>query len=181
MKQWLDTVPRANPDLRLEFFDSVPDEYLASHTSLFVQFIRDMPTEREQETPFYMDNEEAKRQAEWHRQNNIFLYTYALFDQDNNMVAHTNASIDSSDPKDVYQSMTGVERKYRGRGLSKWLKAALFIKVGEDFPENEMMTTDMRAVHKPIQKVNAQMGYVLESQGNEYVIDLESLHRFLAD
>lgn len=181
MNQWLDTVPRANPNLRLEFFDSVPDEYLASHTSLFVQFVRDMPTEREQETPFHMDNDEAKRQAEWRRQNNIYLYTYALFDQNGAMVAHTNASINGSDPRDAYQAMTGVERKYRGRGLSKWLKAVLFMKVGEDFPENETMTTDMRAVNEPIQKVNAQMGYVLESQGNEYEIGLKGLRRFLAD
>ena len=91
------------------------------------------------------------------------------------MIGHSNASISGPHPKDVYQSLTGIASGHRGQGLSRWLKAALFKKVVEDFPTLESLTTDMRAVNEPIQKVNAQIGYELLSQGHEYRIEISAL------
>jgi len=179
MNKWLDRVPRANSDLRLEFFNPVPEKYIVRHTELFNRFVNEMPTEREVVIPFHMDIDEVRRQAEWRAKNNKSVYTYALFDQDDTMVAHSNAFLDGHDVRDVYQGMTGVDKPYRGRGLSKLLKAVLFMKVGKDFPGNETMTTDMRARNEPIQRVNKQMGYVLESNGDEWEISLDALRQFI--
>ena len=143
-------------------------------------YIREMPTERPTEKPFELTAAEVRRDREWRRQNNYHVYTYALFDAGGAMIGHTNAQINGGDPTDVYQAMTGVNEEYRGRGLSRWLKAALFFKVGEDFPANETMTTDMRAANAPIQKVNAEMGYVLQSSGHEFELTADGLRGFLA-
>jgi len=95
------------------------------------------------------------------------------------MIGHSNAVIVEDDPSDVFQAMTGVNREYRGRGLSRWLKALLFFKVGADFPANKTMTTIMRAANAPIQKVNAEMGYVPLSSGHEFDLSADGLRRFL--
>lgn len=95
------------------------------------------------------------------------------------MIGHSNALIAEADPSDAYQAVTGVNREYRGCGLSRWLKAALFFKVGEDFPANKTMTTVMRATNAPIQKVNAEMGYALQSSGYEFDVTAEGLRRYL--
>ena len=42
------------------------------------------------------------------------------------------------------------------------------------------MTTDMRAANAPIQKVNAELGYVLKSSGHEFEITAAGLREFLA-
>lgn len=179
MKSWLDRIPRDNPDLRQRFFSPVPDEFLDAYTELYVRFIREMPTERESEKPFEMTVEEVKRDIEWRRKNKMRIYTYALFDADGTMVGHSNALINEADPSDAYQAMTGVISEYRRRGLSRWLKAALFFKVGEDFPANETMTTVMRAANAPIQKVNAEMGFVLLSSGHEFDLSAAGFRRSL--
>jgi hypothetical protein len=143
--------------------------------------MREMPTERKTQKQFKMTVDEVKQDLEWRRKNNMYVYTYTLFDINGTMIGHTNAMINGNDPSDAYQAMTGVNREYRGRGLSRWLKAALFFKVGEDFSSNETMTTDMRATNVPIQKVNAEMGYSLISSGYEFEISVEGLSKFLKD
>lgn len=179
MTSWLTTIPQEHPELHLAFFSPIPEEYLEAHTELYVQWIRDMPTERPSATPFEFTIDDARRDIEWRRRNKIHVYTYALFDPDDTMIGHTNAVIAEADPGDAYQAMTGLNRDYRGRGLSRWLKAALFFKVGEDFPANKTMTTVMRAANAPIQKVNAEMGYTLVSSGHEYDLSADGLRRFL--
>ncbi|MGD8605568.1 MAG: hypothetical protein PVF49_13455 [Anaerolineales bacterium] len=179
MRSWLETYPKENPSLRLEFFSPVPEEHLAAHTESLVRYIAEMPTERESITEFRYTVEEARRDSEWRQKNRIHIYTFALFDSTGTMIGNSNAVINESDPTDVYQAMTGVDKEYRGRGLSRWLKAALFFKVGEDFPANETMTTDMRAANAPIQKVNAEMGYILLHSGHEFDLTAEGLRDFL--
>lgn len=179
MRSWLNKIPKANPDLSLRFFSPIPEKHLVVHTELFVTYIREMPTERETEIPFQMTIDEVRRDMRWRAKNDVYIYTCALFDSSDKMIAHSNASITGADPDDVYQAMTGVNREYRGRGLSRWLKAALFFKVGEDFPGNKTMTTDMRSANAPIQKVNAEMGYVLQSSGHEFEVRAEGLRGFL--
>lgn len=179
MKSWLEQIPHEHPDLRIEFFSPVPESHLEEYTKLFVGWIREMPAEREGATPFEMTVEDVRRDIQWRRKNRAQLYTCALFDADAAMIGHSNAVVMEDDTSDVYQAMTGITREYRGKGLSRWLKAALFFKVGEDFPGNETMTTTMRAANAPIQKVNAEMGYQLLTTGHEFDITVDGLRTFL--
>ena len=179
MEKWLQEIPAENPDLRIEFHEAVPEEYVEQYAETFTQFLNEMPAERRRSEPYHLSPASVRRQIEFRKTVNEFQCTYLLLDQDNRIVGHSNVAISGRDSTDAYQAMTGVIDKYRGRGLSKWLKAAIYRKIGERFPDNRMMTSDMRAVNKPIQAVNAQMGFVLESRGGEYEIGLERLRRFL--
>ena len=137
MRSWLERYPRENADLRLKFFSPVPESHLAEYTRLLVRYLKDMPTERESKDPYEVTVDEIRRDFEWRRKNKMHIYTYALFDSDGTMIGHSNALINGADPTDVYQAMTGISRDYRGRGLSRWLKAALFFNalhqdVGDD-------------------------------------------------
>jgi RimJ/RimL family protein N-acetyltransferase len=175
MEQWLRAFPERFPRYRICFFETVPDEYVDRYIDLMRQFIADMPKEHEDDEPFVLDRENLRRMEEARQAAGAHLYTVALLDEAGVMIGHSNASIFGRRPRDVYQSMTGIDPAHRGRGLSRWLKAALFKKVGEDFPTLESLTTDMRAVNEPIQKVNAQIGYELLSQGHEYRIEVDAL------
>ncbi len=181
IERWLEKYPRENPNLRLEFCKTIPERHLERYAATFTDFLREMPDSSNRGMPFLMDAEDVRKQEKLRNKSNSYVYTYLLLDQDDALLGHTNGFISGADPKDVYQAMTGVVSDYRGRGLSKWLKASLFMKIGEEFPENEIFTTDMRAANAPIQAVNTQMGYELDCQGSEFEIGLESLQAFLAD
>jgi GNAT superfamily N-acetyltransferase len=176
---WLQEFPTRYPSLRLEFHKVIPDKYLVRYAELFTQFLNEMPRERDRGRKYNISPEILRNLDEWRRKNDRFLYIFTLHDDRDNMIGFTNAMVAGHDPSNVYQAMTGVISEYRGKGLSKWLKAALFRKIGEDFPDNEFMTTDMRAVNYPIQKVNEQMGYKLISEGAEYNVSLDNLTQSL--
>lgn len=179
MRSWLEEIPRANPELRMEFFSSIPERHLEVYTKLFGNFIREMPTEREAKEEFHLSVADMRRDNEWRENNGMATYTMAVFNADDEMIGHSNASISEADPVNVHQFISGVNSEYRGRGLSRWMKATLFFKIGEDFPANKTISTEMRATNEPIHRVNAQMGYQLFSSGFEYELPAAGLRKFL--
>ncbi len=179
MKQWSEEAPRANPALRLQFWDGLPEERLQRYVDLFKQFVDDMPKDGESGIPFGMTSEELGRNLEWRRRHNHHTYTVAALDESDEMVGFSTGFFAADDPTDAHQGMTGVDRAYRGRGLSKWLKAELFFMIGNDFPGNKTMSTEMRAANEAILAINARMGYELRSKGNEFEVSVECLTRYL--
>jgi RimJ/RimL family protein N-acetyltransferase len=179
IERWLTETPAANPDLRLELYREIPQKHVHEYVRLFDQYLRDMPSEREDGPMFSLSVDTIRQQEAARREIGSRLYTYALFDEQGQLIGHTNGAINEHNPVDMYQAMTGINKEYRRRGLSKWLKAALYTKVGEELPGNEYLTTDMRALNEPILAVNRQMGFELFSEGFEYSINQEALGALL--
>ncbi len=177
--KWIHDGEKANPDLALKFFAEFPDEILIPYISLMSQCLNDMPRENDSITQFLPTLDEFRQQIKWRQENNKVKYSMTLFYNDT-IIGVSEMSINRDDPLNIFQMMTGVERKYRGQKLSKWLKASIILKIGEDFPENKIITTDMRAVNTPIQAVNSQLGYNLVSEGNEFEMTCQMLKDWIS-
>lgn len=175
INSWLEEYPRRFPELKAVLMETVPDNLIDDYIELWRSFVEDMPKEGELSIPFTLTKEEWRRREVWRRTGGQHMYVIALVNEKGRMIGHTNGFISEQNPTEMYQAMTGIAASYRGKGLSKWLKATLFTKVGEDFPNNEYLVTDMRAVNEPIHAVNTQMGFELISQGFEYLISLDHL------
>ncbi|MFH1700476.1 MAG: hypothetical protein ABIE07_07795 [Candidatus Zixiibacteriota bacterium] len=178
INKWLTEIPAQNPDIKLSIYSAIPDIYLNQYAGLFARYIEDMPKENENAKKYHVAPEEIRRQEKWREDNNSRLITGLLLHNDR-VKGMSNVLINMADPREAYQAMTGVTANYRGRGLSKWLKAALYQKVGQAFPANVYMVADMRAVNKPITVVNEQMGYKLFSKGAEFEIFAVQLKEYL--
>ena len=180
MDEWLEILPVENPGLRLASWSDFPPRRYPRIAELFNMFFREMPSEGEDGGSYEIDAAYLERSAASRKKTDGEMYVTGLIDESDEIVAYSCSFFDGKDPRTAYQAMTGVHGDYRGRGLSKWLKAALFLNIGRDFPANEEMITDMRAANAPIQAVNAAMGYRLESEGGEYKVSLRHLRKFLA-
>lgn len=179
IEKWLTKIPVKNPDLKLEIHTAIPEKYLIQYAELFGRYINEMPKENENAKEYHVSTEEIRRQEKWRADNKSGLITSLLTHENDGVIGMSNIMINKQDPRDAYQAMTGVTAEYRGRGLSKWLKASLYEKIGKDFPGNEFLTTDMRAANKPIYAVNEQMGYKLFSKGAEFEIYPAQLKKYL--
>ncbi len=180
INNWLEEIPKNNPELNLLHCKEIPGKYYERFAILFTTFLNDMPKENPNPRPFCITEEDLRHQEKWRRENKHSMYISMLLDKSDNIIGFSKAPVNCESTEYIYQSMTGVISAYRGRGLSKWLKAALFKKLGEEYPENKYLTTDMRAVNKPIQRVNEQMGYKMVSRGHEIEISLENIKAFMA-
>ena len=181
ISEWLRTLPESNKDLRIEFYRELPDERLPDIADLLTESLQDMPEEQESDMPYVANPDSLREQIRWRRQNKNPLYSCLVFNRDDDIVAISSVEVNLSNTKNISQGMTGVARKYRRRGLAKWLKAALMNHLREQFPGIETFTTSMRAVNEPIQSINARVGFTLEQQGHEYRVTRDNLERYLRD
>ncbi|MBN1212821.1 MAG: hypothetical protein JXA92_09620 [candidate division Zixibacteria bacterium] len=179
LHEWLDTIPRRNENLHLEFFPETPENCLEELAVLLTDLLCDMPEEGDGGMNYKVSVEDMKKQIIWRRENKVPSHKVILFNERNEPVGVSMAEISLANPSSASQAMTGVRQDYRSRRLARWLKAALYFKLGEEFPTNEKIITVMRAVNEPMQKINAQMGYVLEREGTEFKVELKKLKTYL--
>ena len=80
----------------------------------------------------------------------------------------------------ITQELTGVKKEYRGRGLGKWLKAAMLLKVKEDFPEAKTVRTENATTNAPMLSINERLGFKFYRESIEAQITLEKLNQYLS-
>lgn len=81
----------------------------------------------------------------------------------------------------IHQWMTGVRRPYRGRGLGKWLKAAMLLRVRKEFPQVRVVRTGNAFSNAPMLSINERLGFKLYREGMEVQIGLGDLEAYLAE
>jgi len=138
---WLAEAPAKFPNLRIAFYDEIPDELLEEYAALYTQMLNDIPVPSELFEPD-ITAKSTKDLQEAYKLRNHCVYSYLIFNEDNQLIALTSLSINLKSTQEMEQSITGVKKEYRGRGLSKWLKAAMFKKLVTDFPELEKIETE---------------------------------------
>jgi GNAT superfamily N-acetyltransferase len=78
-------------------------------------------------------------------------------------------------PTIVNQGFTGVRPDARGRGLGKWLKAAMAIHIHELYPKAEWFSTENAGSNAPMLAINTKMGFKQYRVGSEYQITRDRL------
>ncbi len=80
----------------------------------------------------------------------------------------------------IHQYGTGVREVYRGRGLGKWVKAAMLLRVREELPEVKVVITGNATINAPMLSINDRLGFKPYKDGIEVQMPLEEVENFLA-
>ncbi len=179
ISRWVTEIPRHNPNLSLVLRDEIPDGLLDAYVRLLQEGMTDIPEEGDSGLPNHVDAEEIRRVQEWCQANGVLCLHGCLHDNNGTLVALTEASANLQRPEAVDQLMTTVTRSYRGRGLAKWLKGAMFLELERRLPEFERVVTWMRSINEPIQHINSRMGFEPEREAREFKISRTSLENYL--
>ncbi len=177
---WLAESPAKFPNLRIDFYIEIPDDLLEEYAAFFTQMIEDLPAKAE-----LGDNKitaaSIKLDQETEKLGDCGSYRYLIFNELNQLIAMTNVSVNFNHPKEMDQYMTGVRKDYRGRGLSKWLKAAMFKKLVADFPDLEKIKTDTQPENHPSRELSKQMGYKRKGIEKDFLISRSQIVQFLKE
>lgn len=156
-----------NPDLDLRFCKMIPDDYIHDYCLLFRELMRDNPGDINED----INAEDIKLYNEKAKQTGGIIYSYLLFDKNDDIIGMTNIWITNKrDPVRLYQFMTGIRKDYRGRNLALYMKSAMLLKLLDDFPGFSYIEADNHPRNQHIISINKKLGYKLKSKYDEYLI-----------
>lgn len=75
----------------------------------------------------------------------------------------------------LHQDLTGVDPKYRGRGLGKWLKAAMLQHARENYPKLDWVVTGNANSNGPMLSINHRLGFKEYRASTSYQIEKDRL------
>ena len=153
LEKTAEIIQMKNPDLRMEFMDIIPEEYIKQFTDLWYELQLDMPDAKEDGyTPAFISAERIRKQNSAIADDFVMYYRYVILNENNEMIAQSNVNFGTINTRFPYQFMIGVSKRYRGRGLGKWLYAAMYQKL--------------------LKEVNFEKAYVGHHPENKHIISI---------
>ena len=79
----------------------------------------------------------------------------------------------------IEQLLTGVKQEHRGRGLGKWLKAVMLLRIKDEFSNVNTITTGNATSNAPMLSINNRLGFKIHKEGITGQMITEDLGKYL--
>jgi len=80
----------------------------------------------------------------------------------------------------IYQGLTGVREAYRGRGLGKWLKAEMLLRVRRELPQVRIVSTWNATTNAAMLAINERLGFREHRVSEMPQVDVAAIEAWLA-
>lgn len=173
---WIEEGPRRSPQTRLEFYEGhLPEHMWEEFAPQLTGLLKDIPFENLDigeviVTPDHMRDWYARLDLGGELQ-----YTVLTREPDGVISAMTDATWAPYKPTILQQRFTGVRSDARGRGLGKWIKAEMLMRVRQIHPEIQWVVTDNAGSNAPMLAINKKLGFKQYRAETEYQISREAL------
>ena len=158
LEEWVRRAPDRASGYKLSFYTgATPDEDLGSMSAL----MRVMNTAPEAD---YVEDDSfpPEQVAEYERtaiEQGWVPWTLVAKGPDGEFAGFTRIYPNRFQPAIVYQEDTGVVPEHRNRGLGRWLKAAMMLKILDELPETKIVETGNAVSNQPMLGINNAMGF----------------------
>lgn len=180
VERWVRQGEAASPDARLELYPRwVPDDLLDEHCAATTELMNTMPFEGMDHGDIVITPDGMR---DWHERLALTGSTNpncVVREADSSISGMTDVVRHPHEPGMVRQNFTGVHPRARGRGLGKWLKAAMLLHVREAYPDTRWVTTENAGSNAAMLAINHALGFRLHRTFTFYQLDLETLRRAL--
>jgi GNAT superfamily N-acetyltransferase len=174
--RWVSEGPGRSPATKLETYDgplpeAMWDDYAPQLSSMLNTIpFDDLDFGEIVITPDHMRDYYARLEI-----GNEQLHTILTREPDGVISAITDTSWAPHRPTIVEQRFTGVRLDARGRGLGKWIKAAMLAHIHELHPEAQWVATENAGSNAPMLAINKKLGFKQFRAETEYQISRDGL------
>jgi GNAT superfamily N-acetyltransferase len=177
LKTWAEEGPLRSPATTLEVYDgNLPEEMWEDYCPQFTTMLNTMPWEQMDHGDIVVTPAHMKDWIERLDEQGARELTMLTREPDGVISGITDMSYAPSwKPAIIHQGFTGVRSDARGRGLGKWLKAAMLLHVHDLYPEVEVVATENAGSNAPMLGINKKMGFKQYRANTEYQITREKL------
>ena len=176
LRTWVEDGAAKSPSTRLEAYDGhLPEEMWEEYCPQFAALLNTMPWDDLDHGDIVVTSATL---ADWYArldEQGGTDYTMLTREPDGTISGITDMNFAPYWPQVIDQGFTGVRPDARGRGLGKWLKAAMLLHVRKIYPDLKTVITGNAASNDPMLAINKKMGFKEHRPGNEYQITMEKL------
>jgi GNAT superfamily N-acetyltransferase len=174
--RWVAEGEAASPGARMELFTPfVPDELLEQHSEVITRLLNLMPWEGMEHGDIVVTPETAREWQQRMEARGSVNPTCRVREADGSITGVTDMLKHPYEPGMVRQLFTGVHPDARGRGLGKWLKAAMLQHVREAYPDTIWITTENAGSNGPMLAINHALGFRLHRTQTFYQVSFDTL------
>ena len=175
---WIAEGEARSPQTRLEIYeDPLPEAMWEEYSAQLSSLLNTIPFEQLDHGEIVITPAQMREWYERMASVGEESHTVIAREADGLISAMTDVTWAAHTPEVVHQQFTGVRPEARGRGIGKWIKAAMLRKVHELHPEARWITTDNATSNDPMLKINHALGFRRHRVGAAYQISREDLAR----
>ncbi len=158
--EWVGRAQQRASDYELLFWSGpIPEEHLEAYCRL-KDVMNDAPLEDYERDPDEMTPDMWRGLEEVDRGRcTDFLIYVARHKASGSLVGLTEAVYQVLNPPQAWQVDTGVDPAHREKGLGRWLKAAMLLKIRSDYPLVERIDTNNAGSNQPMLNINITLGF----------------------
>ena len=180
MEQWVKEGPQLSPASNIEFHLAIPDSILEDYCNVYTEVLNQAPRDELTVGDYIFTPEEWRKREDKVREKGQTWITALVKEKNGDISGLTDVGYEPSTPAILNQYLTGVQKKYRGRGLGKWLKGAMLLKIRSEFPEVEVVSTGNATSNEPMLAINERMGFKLIREAYTYQVDVQKIKEYLS-
>ena len=178
---WLQQGEQNTADFELGLWDGAyPEQHIQDVAELYdltnQQPFGELEIERSRYTPEHIRQMEHNMFA---RGNQRWTY-YVIERATGNFAGYSETVWNPNRPEQLRQDMTGIFPQYRGRGLGRWLKAAMLDKVLRERPQVKFVRTGNADSNAAMLKINTELGFQPYIAQALWQVELAKVQEYLA-
>lgn len=121
----------------------------------------------------------AREQSQQERTHDMWVLA-AVHEPTGVIAGYTELTLPALWPTRGYQGDTGVDLAHRNKGLGRWLKAAMLLRVLDERPAVKRITTHNAGSNEPMLNINHALGFHCTEENPTYQIPLDNIAARLA-
>jgi GNAT superfamily N-acetyltransferase len=171
VQRWISEGERRSPQTRMEIYDGpLPEPIWDEFTRQISAMLNTMPWDDLEHGDIVVTSDNMRDDYARHAATNTRLHTVITRELDGVISGVTDMTWEPWRPAIIDQQFTGVLPSARGRGLGKWIKAAMLDHVHELYPEGRWVSTGNANSNGPMLAINKRLGFKAFIVGAEYQI-----------
>jgi mycothiol synthase len=180
MERWVEEGARRSPQTRLEIYDGpLPGEIWPDFAAQRTVLLNTIPFDNLDIGDIIVTPERIREHQERSAQLGIVDHEVLTREADGTISGMTDVSWAPYRRTHIEQQFTGVRPDARGRGLGKWIKAAMVLHVRELYPDAEWISTGNAGSNAPMLKINRAMGFKSYRTAVDYQVGIDRLEERL--
>jgi GNAT superfamily N-acetyltransferase len=176
VRRWVDEGGRRSPHTRLEVHDApMSDDVLKDFAPQLSVMLNTIPFEELDHGDIIVTPAQIREWEARMAMSGEVVHTLLTREPDGEISSITDVNWAPYRPTIIHQQFTGVLPSARGRGLGKWIKAAMLLHLREVHPEAEWISTDNAGSNAPMLGINKKLGFRQYRAATEYQVTRDAI------